>query len=134
MSEVVPLCTGIHDGMTVMMLASKAADLHALANESDARMPSIEQELARTARRMQRTTASTGPPGGEFTFGSYMVLPVAHMPEVKPGEEQALALLHRLAADPGIVSIMNDNRFEKNSVHAVAEPCLPTCLVRAQRI
>jgi hypothetical protein len=110
--------------MTILMIGSRAESLRALASEPDNRMLSIEDELARTARRMRRGTAVPSPPSGEFTFREYKPFPVAHLPDVKPGEPQALVLLHRLAADPGIVHIMNEHRCVAPWCSASNEPCL----------
>lgn len=78
--------------------------------KADPRELSMEQEQARAAQRAQRVPAPLKPPSGEFTFRDYKALPVDHLPDVRPGQAQSLALLHRLAADPGIVGIMTHNR------------------------
>lgn len=55
---------------------------------------------------------------GKYTFRQYEVLgpaalgvPVDEGAKLQPPSEAALALLHRLAADPGIVGIMNKHKW-----------------------
>lgn len=115
-------CVGFTDGQTVMVIASPKADVQrAKASRDDSRMLSIAEELARSARRAQRAGGAAGPPAGEFTFGDYRALPIAAIPGASPGEDKALQLLHRLAADAGIVGIMRQNKC------ALQSPIFPPC-------
>jgi len=53
-----------------------------------------------------------GPPSSAthpYTFGNYRALPYPDF--VKPPVSAALRLLHRLAADPGILGIMAKHRW-----------------------
>lgn len=95
-----------------MLIASRSKDVERVKQEKDDhRMLGIAEELARTARRRRVHAAAPKQPTGEFTFGSYKAFPVANIPGVSPGEDKALALLHRLATDPGIVGIMAEHRY-----------------------
>lgn len=94
-----------------MLIASPKAEVDsARASRDDTRMLGIADELARSARRRQTSRTAIGPPAGEFTFGEYRALPIAAVPGASPGEDKALQLLHRLAADAGIVGIMRQNK------------------------
>jgi hypothetical protein len=112
--------SGIVEGSTVMLIASRTKDVQKIKQEKDSqRMLGIAEELARTARMSRVHTPAPKPPTGEFTFGSYKAFPVAHIPGVFPGEEKSLALLHRLAADPGIVGIMQKHRYDLRDENAI---------------
>lgn len=112
-----PNTAGITDGATLMLVASRGAAVAKVQQEGDdATLLPLHEELLRTARRTNRGTAAPAPPTGEFTFGGYQALPVDQMPGVSPPAAQALALLHRLAADPGIVAVMQQHRCATNAL------------------
>jgi hypothetical protein len=104
---------GFVDGETVMMIASRKADIERVKQmKDDTRLLGISEELARTARRAQRQTTTPVPPSGEYTFKEYRALPISEIPGASPGSGEALKLLHRLAADPGIVAVMGQHRCD----------------------
>ncbi|KAL6754675.1 metallopeptidase [Haematococcus lacustris] len=92
-------------GSGLMLLGSKAAEVQAVqAAQEPARTPGFEHEAQVAARRRQRSAQAVGPPARlHNTFGEYQVL---QSPGLQPPPSAALQLLHSLAADPGISTIM----------------------------
>lgn len=82
----------------------------------------IEAELRRDVLRMQNSTP-TSAPSGQYTFQKYRALSRAELPAF-PEPSRALQLLHRLAADPGIVHIMREHKYGCHSGAASAAMCL----------
>lgn len=100
---------GLRDGARVKMLASRQADVEAVqAAREDGRMASFEQELRRELRRVGAAPAAKGPPAGPHTFQRYEAWQRSGL---TPPPSEALKLLHRLAADPGIVGVMGKHKW-----------------------
>jgi hypothetical protein len=102
---------GFVDGETVMVIASRKADIERVKKlKDDPRLLGISEELARTAQRAKRHTTTPAPPSGEYTFGKYHSLPISQIPGASPDSGEALKFLHRLGGDPGIVAVMKRHR------------------------
>mmetsp|Transcript_26867 Transcript_26867/g.32621 ORF Transcript_26867/g.32621 Transcript_26867/m.32621 type:complete len:671 (+) Transcript_26867:207-2219(+) len=112
---------GIQGGSRLMLTGVTVQELKSLNQESEqaekfnARTRGFEAELRRERRRRADGTGSktdgTGPPGGQYTFGSYKVLEARAGRELTPPETEAKQLLYRLASDPGIVGIMHKHKW-----------------------
>ncbi|XP_019162659.1 PREDICTED: uncharacterized protein LOC109159096 isoform X1 [Ipomoea nil] len=80
------------------------------ANE-DLRIAGFEEEEKRQRQRIpDRLGTSLKLPQGPYIFCDFRTL---HLPgiELNPPTSEALKLMHKLAADPGIVAIMNKHRW-----------------------
>ncbi|KAK9799763.1 hypothetical protein WJX73_001696 [Symbiochloris irregularis] len=101
---------GLKPGMRVMMLASTQQQVQAVQQSKDlAGMAGFDQELVRAARRRrQGSSAPLRLPTGQYVFHKFQAWAA---PGLAPPPSEALKLLHRLAADPGIVGIMNKHRW-----------------------
>ncbi|XP_019162661.1 PREDICTED: uncharacterized protein LOC109159096 isoform X3 [Ipomoea nil] len=85
------------------------------ANE-DLRIAGFEEEEKRQRQRIpDRLGTSLKLPQGPYIFCDFRTL---HLPgiELNPPTSEALKLMHKLAADPGIVAIMNKNQGEEISL------------------
>ncbi|XP_059662929.1 uncharacterized protein LOC132308742 [Cornus florida] len=79
--------------------------------KADLRIAGFEQEEKRLKQRMlDRPHTSLKLPHGQYIFCDFRTL---HIPglELNPPASEALKRMHMLAADPGIVSIMNKHRW-----------------------
>ena len=96
------MLAGIVDGTKLLVVASLPSEKAAV--RSAVEMPGLigfKDELLRYARRRNiNSTAAPAPPSGPYTFAAYKALDI---PGAHPGQSESLKLLHRLAADPGIV-------------------------------
>ena len=96
------------------MLASRAADVAAVqAARDDALVPGFDAELRRQLRRAgadaDGAASSTQPPlMGPFTFKRFEAWQRLGL---APPPDEALKLLHRLAADPGVAGVMARHRW-----------------------
>lgn len=92
--------------MKLMVTGSRRAATEALAREStvDARVIGFEEEERR--ERMRRGDGSTRASSVRTRFGTIEALPTR---AGAPSSEAALALLRRLAADPGILGVMESH-------------------------
>ncbi|KAK9804353.1 hypothetical protein WJX72_008599 [[Myrmecia] bisecta] len=94
----------------LMMLASSAAEVEAIQHSRD--LPGLagfDHEHKQAMRRRQHAGGGALVlPKGEYVFQQFRLLP---HPALTPPPSEALKLLHRLAADPGIVGIMNKHRW-----------------------
>jgi hypothetical protein len=118
-----------------MLVGTPAAAIAALdaAAAVDHRVAGFDEEALRARRRRKghasrpsagASSASGAPPGAArrrdpgppssathpYTFGEYRPLPVP--PSVHPPASSALALLHKLARDPGILGVMAKHRWK----------------------
>ena len=119
-SAVPGLCDSIKPYMLMGSAASEVAALDAAA-QVDHRVRGFEQEDLRNRRRrrghVSRTagggrSSDVGPPSTAthpYTFLEYRALPVPEF--VNPPASAALKLLHRLAADPGILGVMAKHKW-----------------------
>lgn len=111
----------------LMLMGSARADVDALnaAALVDHRIAGFDQEDKRLRRRRRNhisragasSSRATGPPTGlKYTFMSYKALDLPST--ISPSKDAALALLHRLASDPGIIGVMQKHAW---SVGLLAE-------------
>jgi hypothetical protein len=93
-----------------MVLGHAAAEVQQALSDSkdDPTLLGIEAELKRSAQ-LANKTATIKIPAGPYTFQRYRALSAQELPGAFPPPSRALQLLHRLAADPGIVHIMKEN-------------------------
>lgn len=109
---------GVRPHARVKMLASTPAaitSLHAAEERHPAawRLPSFDHELQRELqRRGALTSGSSGGalrlPSGPYTFQQFEAW---QRPGLSPPPSEALKLLHRLAADPGIAGVMAKHKW-----------------------
>lgn len=79
--------------------------------KADLRIVGFDEEEKRLRRRISNgLQSSLKLPQGPYVFGDFRTL---HLPgiELNPPASKALKLMHKLAADPGIVAIMNKHRW-----------------------
>ena len=84
-----------------------------LCNAVPPTLPPLPPPPHRPQRELRRrdTRAGSGsvaPPPGPYTFQAYEAW---QRPGLTPPPAEALKLLHRLAADPGTVGVMNKHRW-----------------------
>mmetsp|Transcript_39372 Transcript_39372/g.111563 ORF Transcript_39372/g.111563 Transcript_39372/m.111563 type:complete len:623 (+) Transcript_39372:253-2121(+) len=100
---------GLVDGMKLMMVASSTADLQFVKQQQELpRMRGFEDEAVLSAARRRVSRRVAGPPSAKFTFRRYETL---DLPGAQPPPAAALALLYRLASDPGIMCIMDKHQW-----------------------
>ena len=129
---VVTEVTGLCDSTKpLMLMGTPSAAIAAMASASlvDHRVRGFEEEALRERRR-RKGHVSRGPVGQNhagkantrddpgapstsqhpYTFSEYKPLPVPSF--IKPPASAALAMLHRLARDPGILGIMEKHKWK----------------------
>jgi hypothetical protein len=100
---------GIRPGARLKMMASAAAAVEAVRRQrDDALTRGFEGELRRELQRSGAATAGPRLPSGPYTFQRYEAW---QRPGLAPPPTEALKLLHRLAADPGIVGVMSEHKW-----------------------
>lgn len=101
---------GLVSGMRATVYASTKAEISQVQNSRD--LPGLagfEQELKQTMRRQRGSRNGTLKlPAGPYTFQKFEAW---QRPGLSPVLTEGLKLLHRLAADPGIVGIMSKHRW-----------------------
>ena len=80
------------------------------SSTDDPLMRGIEEELALIARRRRPARNARTVVTGKYTFQKYHALPEHELEGAYPAPQKALEFLHRLAADPGIVGIMQQHQ------------------------
>ncbi|MEW5317621.1 MAG: hypothetical protein WDW38_008904 [Sanguina aurantia] len=101
---------GLQSGCKVMLLASSVEDVQGVRSAKDlAGLAGFDHELRTAARRRRQTGGAVELPKGDFTFKGYESW---QRPGLLPAPPEALKLLHRLAADPGISSVMEQHRYK----------------------
>ncbi|KAK9827467.1 hypothetical protein WJX74_004216 [Apatococcus lobatus] len=102
---------GIKLGSKVMLTGSTAAELDSIVNAHDLPgLAPLDHDLLRSRERAAASnSATTALPSGPYTFGRFESW---QQPCLSPPPSAALKLLHRLAADPGIVAVMRKHRWE----------------------
>mmetsp|Transcript_22679 Transcript_22679/g.73760 ORF Transcript_22679/g.73760 Transcript_22679/m.73760 type:complete len:671 (-) Transcript_22679:81-2093(-) len=108
-------------GKPCMMVGSMATEVeNVLAEEQRAPDKTVagfeeEERRMRRRRRHHRSKASSSGsvvlPPGPYTFNAFKVLEPREGMQLTPPPSAALRLLHRLAADPGVVHVMNKHRW-----------------------
>ena len=96
----------------MMVIGHAAAAVQQALSDSkdDPTLLGIDAELRRSAQRSNTAAAPVKIPTGQYTFRSYKALSTQELPGAFPAPSRALQLLHRLAADPGIVHIMREHQ------------------------
>ena len=98
----------------LLLMGALAAELlnaqqEAPAADATQRIAPPEHAAAVLARRRGRGPSALVLPPGPYTFASFRALSASQV--LTPPSAAALRLLHRLACDPGIVSIMTQRRW-----------------------
>lgn len=105
--------TGIIEGKPLKMMGVSKNEIdHVLKDaESNLRIAGFEEEEKRMKRRMSRVSHfSLKLPQGPYIFSDFRTLELPGI-ELNPPASEALKRMHMLAADPGIVAIMNKHRW-----------------------
>ncbi|CAI5464203.1 unnamed protein product [Closterium sp. Yama58-4] len=117
---------GIAHGSQITLLASTVADVAAMSAlqagpqaAASQRVIGFEEEIERAIRRGAADVSGGSEhvrkegvalPKGPYTFHDFRTWQLPGS-EMRPPVSEALALLHRLAADPGIVAVMHKHRW-----------------------
>ncbi|KAL0030412.1 hypothetical protein WJX79_002860 [Trebouxia sp. C0005] len=101
---------GLESGMRVEVYASTKEEVEQVRNSKDLPgLASFEQELKQTMRRQRGSSrGKLTLPSGPYTFQKFEAW---QHPGLSPMPSEAIKLLHRLAADPGIIGIMSKHRW-----------------------
>lgn len=105
--------TSILEGKSIRMMGVPRDEVDELLHnaETNLRIAGFEEEEQRLRQRMSYSpNISLKLPQGQYIFCNFRTL---HIPglELNPPASEALKRMHMLAADPGIVSIMNKHRW-----------------------
>ncbi|KAK3038919.1 hypothetical protein RJ639_027547 [Escallonia herrerae] len=105
--------TSIFEGKTVRMMGVPKDEVDQILQntKADLRIPGFDEEEKRLRQRtvdISRTSLKL--PQGNYIFANFRTLHIPGMVLTPPASE-ALKLMHMLAADPGIVAIMNKHRW-----------------------
>ncbi|KAF6159176.1 hypothetical protein GIB67_032793 [Kingdonia uniflora] len=106
--------SSILEGKSITMLGvfeDEIEEVSRNATKADLRIAGFDEEEKRLRQRMlSRPQTSVVLPKGDYIFCDFRTL---HIPglELNPPASKALRRMHTLAADPGIVAIMNKNRW-----------------------
>lgn len=104
----------ISEGKSILMLGVPENEVDELIQSSKVnhRIAGFDEEEKRLRRRISDGTNSWPKlPEGSYIFSEFRTLDLPGI-ELKPSAEEALKLMHRLAADPGIVAIMSKHRWK----------------------
>ncbi|KAL3145517.1 hypothetical protein ABBQ32_003341 [Trebouxia sp. C0010 RCD-2024] len=101
---------GVQSGMRLEVYASTVQEVQQVRNSKDLPgLASFEQELKQTMRRQRGSRNGTLTlPSGPYVFQKFEAW---QRPGLFPAPNEALKLLHRLAADPGIAGIMSKHHW-----------------------
>ncbi|KAG9132222.1 hypothetical protein Leryth_017074 [Lithospermum erythrorhizon] len=102
----------ILEGKAIRMMGVPQSEVDEILESSkmDLRIAGFEEEEKRIRRRTSSGQHSIRIPQGNYIFSDFRTL---HIPgvELNPPPSEALQLMHRLAADKGIVAIMNKHHW-----------------------
>lgn len=103
----------ILEGKSIRMLGVPKAEVDDILQsaKADLRIVGFDEEEKRMRQRISNgLQSSLKLPQGPYVFCDFRTL---HLPgiELNPSASKALKLMHKLAADPGIVAIMNKHRW-----------------------
>ncbi|KAL2938756.1 hypothetical protein RDABS01_022205 [Bienertia sinuspersici] len=104
---------GILEGKPLRMMGVSKDEIDHVTKDSEAnlRIAGFEEEERRMRQRMSRGShASLKLPQGTYIFCAFRTLELPGI-ELNPSPSEALKRMHMLAADPGIVAIMNKHRW-----------------------
>lgn len=103
--------SGITPGVVIMMMGASAEEVKEVSRPvKEQRVLGFSEEERRQFLRRQRVS-KTRLPDGPYTFRSFKTLELPFV-KLSPPPEKALALMHRLASDPGIVAIMKKYKWQ----------------------
>ncbi|KAL7000004.1 hypothetical protein U1Q18_001154 [Sarracenia purpurea var. burkii] len=105
--------TSVFEGKSIRMMGVPKDEVDEILQNAKAnlRIAGFEEEENRLRQRMlDRPHSSLKLPQGQYIFCEFRTL---HLPgvELNPPASEALKRMHMLAADPGIVAIMNKHRW-----------------------
>ncbi|KAK9226108.1 hypothetical protein WN943_011155 [Citrus x changshan-huyou] len=103
----------IIEGKSIRMMGVSEDEVDkVLQNEkADLRIAGFDEEEKRLRQRMlDRTNAPLKLPQGQYMFCDFRTLQIPGV-ELNPPASEALKIMHMLAADPGIIAIMNKHRW-----------------------
>lgn len=103
----------IIEGKSIRMMGVSEDEVDkVLQNEkADLRIAGFDEEEKRLRQRMlDRTNAPLKLPQGQYIFCDFRTLQIPGV-ELNPPASEALKIMHMLAADPGIIAIMNKHRW-----------------------
>ncbi|PKI32557.1 hypothetical protein CRG98_047055 [Punica granatum] len=106
------------EGKTIRLMGVSEAEVdEILENEKvDLRIAGFDEEDKRLRRRMLGVPAGLIKlPQGEYIFADFRTLEIPGV-KLNPPASEALKRMHMLAADPGIIAIMNENHGEEISL------------------
>ncbi|KAL0047896.1 hypothetical protein WJX82_002765 [Trebouxia sp. C0006] len=101
---------GLESGMRVEVYASTKEEVEQVRNSKDLPgLASFEQEMKQTMRRQRGSSrGKLTLPSGPYTFQKFEAW---QRPGLSPVPSEAMKLLFRLAADPGIIGIVSKHRW-----------------------
>ncbi|XP_075670514.1 uncharacterized protein LOC142640340 [Castanea sativa] len=105
--------TSIRKGKSIRMMGVSESEVdEVLQNaKADLRIAGFEEEEKRLRQRISdRPHASLKLPQGRYIFHDFRTLEIPGV-ELNPPASEALRIMHMLAADPGIVAIMNKHHW-----------------------
>ncbi|KAK4577142.1 hypothetical protein RGQ29_027590 [Quercus rubra] len=105
--------TSIRKGKSIRMMGVSESEVdEVLQNaKADLRIAGFEEEEKRLRQRISdRSHASLKLPQGRYIFRDFRTLEIPGV-ELNPPASEALKIMHMLAADPGIVAIMNKHHW-----------------------
>ncbi|KAL5729786.1 hypothetical protein ACHQM5_002686 [Ranunculus cassubicifolius] len=103
--------SSILEGKSLRMMGVFEDEIKEVTQKADLRIAGFEEEEKRLRKRMlSRPMHPLKLPGGTYIFCDFRTLQLPGI-ELKPPASEALKRMHMLAADPGIVAIMNKHRW-----------------------
>ncbi|GMY09775.1 ubiquitin and wlm domain-containing metalloprotease [Fagus crenata] len=105
--------TSIRKGKSIRMMGVSESEVNEVLQNAKAnlRIAGFEEEEKRLRqRKSDRPHASLKLPQGPYMFCDFRTLEIPGV-ELNPPASEALKIMHMLAADPGIVAIMNKHRW-----------------------
>ncbi|KAH9793491.1 WLM domain-containing protein [Citrus sinensis] len=97
--------------MRMMGVSEDEVDKVLQNEKADLRIAGFDEEEKRLRQRMlDRTNAPLKLPQGQYIFCDFRTLQIPGV-ELNPPASEALKIMHMLAADPGIIAIMNKHRW-----------------------
>ncbi|KAI3992572.1 hypothetical protein MKX01_020864 [Papaver californicum] len=106
--------SSILEGKSIRMMGvfeNEIEEVSQNGTKADLRIAGFDEEKKRLReRRAYRTNTKLKLPQGNYIFSDFRTLQIPGI-ELNPPASEALKRMHRLAADPGIVAIMNKHRW-----------------------
>ncbi|KAI3852265.1 hypothetical protein MKW92_022740 [Papaver armeniacum] len=106
--------SSILEGKSIRMMGvfeNEIEEVSQIGTKADLRIAGFDEEEKRLRERMSyRSHTKLKLPQGNYIFCDFRTLQIPGI-ELNPPASEALKRMHRLAADPGIVAIMNKHRW-----------------------